>query len=284
MPRNALIVEDDADLAEVVAVHLGRWGFQPTLLPEGRAAVAWARRHLPDLVLLDLMLPDIDGYDICQELKLERATNLIPVLMMTALNDPQDRARGLRVGADYYLCKPFTEEQLHEAVTATLGGRELLLARGTQGAIRFEVRSDTTHLEELNQLLASLFLFTPLSTAQVRQLTMAVRELGTNAIEWGHRNQVDRLVTVTYDIAADRVTIVIRDTGPGFDPDHLPHAAQAADPLAHMAVREAKGLREGGFGIMLARGLVDRLEYNSAGNEVRLVKFFAPPPLPGSGS
>jgi CheY-like chemotaxis protein/anti-sigma regulatory factor (Ser/Thr protein kinase) len=284
MPRKALIVEDDASLAEALGVFLGRWEFAPTLMTRGAAAVAWVRQHKPDLVLLDLMLPDVDGYDICQELKLDRATNLIPIIMVTALCEPEDRERGLRVGADYYLCKPHTEEQLREAVAAVLAARDLLLARGTQGVIHFQLPSATAHLEELNQLLASLFLFTPLSAVQVRQLMTAVRELGTNAIEWGHHNQVDRPVTVTYDIDSAKVSIIIRDTGPGFDPAHLPHAARPEDPLAHLAVREAQGLREGGFGIMLARGLVDRLEYNASGNEVRLVKFFCRPALSDAGS
>src|SRR5262249_14311022 len=114
------------------------------------------------------------------------------------------------------------------------------------------------------------------------QLIAAVRELGTNAIEWGHRRQVDRIVTVTYRINADKVTIVIRDTGPGFNPRQVAHAARADDPLAHLDVRQALGLREGGFGIMVARGLVDDLQYNETGNEVRLVKHFSPPPHGGA--
>ena len=74
----------------------------------------------------------------------------------------------------------------------------------------------------------------------------------------------------------DKITITVRDTGPGFNPNDLPHAAKPGDPLGHLEVREKMGLREGGFGIMIARGLVDELQYNEKGNEVRLVKFFPP--------
>ena len=73
-----------------------------------------------------------------------------------------------------------------------------------------------------------------------------------------------------YRIDPEKVTIVIRDTGPGFNPTELPHAAGPDDPIAHMEVRESLGLREGGFGILMARGLVDELAYNKTGNEVRL--------------
>jgi anti-sigma regulatory factor (Ser/Thr protein kinase) len=70
------------------------------------------------------------------------------------------------------------------------------------------------------------------------------------------------------------VTLVIRDQGPGFDPTCLPHAASDENPIGHLDVRNELGLREGGFGIMLARGLVDEFTYNEAGNEVTLVKHF----------
>ena len=75
---------------------------------------------------------------------------------------------------------------------------------------------------------------------------------------------------------AEKITIIVRDTGPGFNPNELPHAAKPGDPVSHMEVREKMGLREGGFGIMIARGLVDELQYNEKGNEVKLVKFFPP--------
>jgi len=96
-----------------------------------------------------------------------------------------------------------------------------------------------------------------------------------NAIEWGHQKQGDMLVNITYRIDKDRVVIVIRDSGPGFNPARVPHAADAEDPVKHMEVRDALGLRVGGFGILMARGLVDELQYNETGNEVRLVKYVA---------
>src|SRR5207302_10828737 len=147
---------------------------------------------------------------------------------------------------------------------------------GTEGEVKFQLQSDTQYLEELNHLLGSMFLFSGLAESQVKQLIMAVRELGTNAIEWGHQKQVDRIVTVVYRIDAQKITIIIRDTGTGFDPKNLPHAANADDPIAHMMVRETLGLREGGFGILMSRGLVAELQYNETGNEVQFTKFFPP--------
>jgi CheY-like chemotaxis protein/anti-sigma regulatory factor (Ser/Thr protein kinase) len=276
MSRRALLVEDDVATGSLLADNLRAWGFEPAVLHEGKPAVAWARRHLPDLILLDLMLPDVDGYEVCKELKLGPDTNRIPVILVTARSQFEDRVHGLEVGANYYLAKPFTAEQFRAAVDQACAWRDQLERHGTEGEVHFQLRSAPRYLEELNQLLAALFRFTGLSPGQARHLTLAVRELGANAIEWGHQNQPDRIVTVTYRIDAAKVSIVVRDTGPGFDPNNMPHAARPHDPAGHVAVRETLGIREGGLGILMVRGLVDELHYNDKGNEVRLVKYFAP--------
>lgn len=272
----ALVVEDEADTGDLLAEHLRRWGFDPTIMHEGGPAVSWTHAHHPDLILLDLMLPDIDGYDICENLKLDRQTNLVPIIMVTARDQPRDRLHGLQVGANFYLTKPFTPEQLEHAIKEVAAWKDELIRHGTRGEIHFHLKSDTQALEELNFLLGALFLHSGMPEAMVKQFVMAVREMGTNAIESGHKKEVDRIVTVTYRMDGEKITIVVRDTGPGFNPDDLPHAATPGDPVTHMEVREKMGLREGGFGIMIARGLVDELQYNKKGNEVKLVKFFPP--------
>jgi CheY-like chemotaxis protein/anti-sigma regulatory factor (Ser/Thr protein kinase) len=273
MLRIALVVEDERDTGELLAEILRRKGYEPTLFLEGKPAIPWTQAHQPELILLDLMLPDTDGYRICEDLKLDRDTNLIPIIMVTARDQHADKIHGLQVGANAYLTKPFTVEQLNQAIDRVLTWREQLKRTGTEGEIHFQLQSDTQYLEEVNDLLASLFRFSGLSPTYIRHLTTAVRELGTNAIEWGHQKQVERLVTITYRIDPEKVTIVIRDTGPGFDPKTLPHAATPEDPTSHVMVRETLGLREGGFGILMARMLVDELHYNEQGNEVHLVKY-----------
>jgi two-component system OmpR family response regulator len=276
MSRKALIVEDEKDLGMILAEHLSNWGFEPTLLTEGKPAIDWAQHHSPTVILLDLMLPDMDGYAICETLKLERATNLIPIIMTTALSAREDKVRGLQVGANAYLTKPFTAETLNAAIQNALKWLDDLKVNGAEGEVHFQLQSDTTFLEELNHLLGSLFLFSGLAPQQIKQLTTAVRELGTNAIEWGHKKDPDRVVSIVYRIDPEKITIDIKDTGPGFNPTQLPHAASQDDPVGHMMVRETLGLRDGGFGIMMSRGLVDEMSYNDKGNEVRLIKYFAP--------
>jgi two-component system, OmpR family, response regulator len=274
MSRTALIVEDEKDTGELLGEHLRRWGFDPAILTDGKPVVSWVRHNRPDLILLDLLLPGVDGFTICENLKLERETNLIPIVMITALTSPEDRVHGLQVGANRYLTKPFTGEDLQQAIRDVFRWRDELTKTGTEGEIHFRMQSDTRYLDELNHLLGSLFLFSGLSETQAKQLTMAVCEMGTNAIEWGHKKQIERIVTFLYRIDPGKITITVRDTGPGFDPSNLPHAAQQDDPVRHTMVRETLGLREGGFGILMSQGLVDEMRYNETGNEVSLVKYF----------
>ena len=275
MVGRALIVDDEPLLSELIGVVLTRLGFETDTLPgEGNTVVPWVKKHKPDLIMLDLMLPGRSGFDICQELKLDRTTNLIPIVIVSAKSLRDDEMRGLRVGANFYLTKPFTVEQLkHAAESAMKWRREMEESKAHE--IHFQFSSDRECLDELNSLLSRLFLFSPLTEEQIFQLTTAVREMGSNAIEWGNRNHVDRPVTVTYRIDDEKVSIWIRDQGSGFNRSEMPHAACEDDPVSHLAVREEKGMRMGGLGIFMTRRLVDELEYNEAGNEVRLVKRFA---------
>jgi anti-sigma regulatory factor (Ser/Thr protein kinase) len=99
-------------------------------------------------------------------------------------------------------------------------------------------------------------------------------EMGGNAIEWGHEKNADLVLRLTYRIDPDAVALIIEDQGPGFDPNNLPHAASEEDPIGHIEIRNEMNRREGGFGIMLAKGLVDSFQYNEKGNVVTLIKRF----------
>ncbi len=82
------------------------------------------------------------------------------------------------------------------------------------------------------------------------------------------------MVTIDYELTDEAVKFVITDQGPGFDRGNIPHAASGDDPIAHMEIREKLGLRDGGFGIYITRGMVDEFTYNEVGNQVTLVKRF----------
>jgi len=271
----ALIVEDDSEQAKVVARFLRSRDFESIIAEDGKTGLRLARQYLPDVLLLDLMLPDINGFDVCRQLRLDRTTMLIPVVMLTALSDMQHRVHGFRVGANAYVAKPYGVDELFEAISAARSWRVSMEQRLLQGEINVELNSEITLLKELNNSLMKVCRTTPLSNEQIMQLRQAVMEMAHNAIEWGNKHQSERPVKITYRIHEDHLEIVVRDQGSGFDRRDLPHAAIPDDPFTHLDVREQLGLRAGGFGLLICQGMVDGMRYNDLGNEVTLIKRFA---------
>jgi DNA-binding response OmpR family regulator len=273
----ALIVEDHPEQADLVSRILRLRAYQPIVAEDGEAGLRLAREQLPDVMLLDLMLPDINGFDVCRRLRTDPDTRLIPVVMLTALNDVQHRVHGFRVGANAYLTKPYGVEELFDAISTARAWRTSMEQRALHGEIHVELNSEITLLKDLNDFLMLVCQSTPMQQEQVIQIRQAVMEMAHNAIEWGNRHQSDRLVTITYRIHQDRLEIVVQDQGPGFDRSQLPHAAVPDDPFTHLDVREKLGLRAGGFGLLICQGMVDEMRYNDAGNEVTLIKRFPAP-------
>ncbi len=270
----ALIVEDHPDQAQMVAGLLRFNNFEPIIAGTGESGLELARKHSPDVVILDLMLPDISGFDVCRRLRIDRATMLTPVVMLTALGDATNRLQGFRVGANAYVTKPYGIKDLIDAIASARAWRTEIEKGNMQGEIHVELNSEITLLQELNDFLLSLCQSTPLADEQVMHLRQAVMEMAQNAIEWGNRHQSDRLVNFIYRVHEDHVEIIIRDQGAGFDRGNIPHAALADDPFSHLDVRDKLGLRSGGFGLLICQGMVDELRYNDVGNEVTLVKRF----------
>lgn len=115
-----LVVEDDTDILRLVTHNLKSAEFDVLTAQDGYAALSLAKKHLPQLVILDLMLPGLDGFEVCKELKRSPATKNIPVLMLTARGEEVDRVVGLELGADDYVVKPFSPRELVLRVRAIL--------------------------------------------------------------------------------------------------------------------------------------------------------------------
>ena len=142
MNRRVLIVEDDASIADLVAMHLRDEGYAVELAYDGHAGLASAERQPPDLVVLDLMLPGIDGLSICRRLR--EGGRHIPILMLTARSSELDRVLGLELGADDYLTKPFSVRELVARVKALFRRVDALAAN-----TRAENSAEPTTLGEL---------------------------------------------------------------------------------------------------------------------------------------
>jgi DNA-binding response OmpR family regulator len=115
-----LIVEDDRDIAHLIAHYLQKAGHAVDTVTSGAAAVAHARAVQPDLVILDIMLPGMDGMMVCQALRSDRQTAAVPIIMLTARGEEADRIAGLELGADDYVTKPFSPGELTARVAALL--------------------------------------------------------------------------------------------------------------------------------------------------------------------
>jgi two-component system, OmpR family, alkaline phosphatase synthesis response regulator PhoP len=118
MAARILIVEDDPDIAELVARYLEKAGFISDRIASGREAVRQVMARAPDLVILDLMLPHMDGLEVCRTLRSNEKTAAIPIIMLTARADESERIVGLEIGADDYLAKPFSPGELVARVRA----------------------------------------------------------------------------------------------------------------------------------------------------------------------
>jgi DNA-binding response OmpR family regulator len=132
MAETILVVEDEPALRDTLTYNLKKDGFTVEAVGDGRSALESARRLKPDLIVLDLMLPEIDGFEVCRILRKEMIT---PILMLTARDDEIDRVVGLEVGADDYLTKPFSMRELMARVKAQMRRSRLLreeLAKSTE--------------------------------------------------------------------------------------------------------------------------------------------------------
>ncbi|MEM8961366.1 MAG: response regulator [Acidobacteriota bacterium] len=118
--QKIVVIEDEADIREVIEHNLEREGFSVVGVGNGEEGVRTVVKHAPDLVLLDLLLPGLDGIEVCRKLKMDPVTRQIPVIMVTAKGEESDIVLGLGVGADDYILKPFSPKELIARVRAVL--------------------------------------------------------------------------------------------------------------------------------------------------------------------
>jgi len=120
MAREVLVVEDEPDIRRLVVLHLERDGFRCRTAASGSEALRAVKAAIPDLIILDLMLPGVDGLEVCRQLRRDTSTASIPIIMLTAKTDEVDRVVGLEMGADDYVVKPFSPKELVARVRAVL--------------------------------------------------------------------------------------------------------------------------------------------------------------------
>ncbi len=120
MEDTVLIIDDEKDILDLVEYNLKDAGYKVMVCPDGRSGLQMARDHRPDLIILDLMLPEMDGKDVCKQLKKDKEMEQVPVIMLTAKTSELDRVVGLELGADDYVTKPFSPKLVVARVRALL--------------------------------------------------------------------------------------------------------------------------------------------------------------------
>lgn len=139
MPQTILVVDDERNIVQLTRLYLTREGFQVEAAYDGRQALEKAQAHRPDLILLDLMMPEMDGLTVCREL---RKRSNVPIIMLTAKSDDVDKVVGLELGADDYITKPFNPRELVARVKAVLRRTQAAVEPATvleSGGLRIDV-------------------------------------------------------------------------------------------------------------------------------------------------
>jgi two-component system phosphate regulon response regulator PhoB len=125
MPKKIAIVEDEAELAALIEYNLVRHGYEAQILGGSKGTLRALEQAKPDLILLDVMLPDVDGFELCRQIRQSAALGRTPVLFLTARSDEVDRVLGLEIGGDDYMTKPFSPRELIARVKAHLRREEM---------------------------------------------------------------------------------------------------------------------------------------------------------------
>lgn len=120
MSDTILVVDDEPDQVEILSINLKEFGYRVLTADNGLEALNQARRYLPDLILMDVMMPDINGLSVCEILRCQPSTGKIPIIMLTALGGQIPRLSGMEAGADEFLTKPITTEELRERIETVL--------------------------------------------------------------------------------------------------------------------------------------------------------------------
>ena len=275
MPR-ILVVDDDRTTRELLRLQLRSAGYTVETVGDGETALSRVRRKKFDLVLLDVWMPGMDGLAVLARLGEEPSKPR--VVVMTADDTSETLLRAIRAQAYRFVTKPVEPRDLVKLVRATLDStanvRPIEVVSARPDWVELVVPCEREAAERLQEFMSHLDTDLP---ADVRSsVGQAFRELLMNAIEWGGKLDPHQTVRISYLRARRMLLYRIADPGKGFSFEGLTHSAlnnPPDQPIEHAIEREKKGLRPGGFGLLMARQTVDELLYNEAHNEVVFVKY-----------
>jgi CheY-like chemotaxis protein/anti-sigma regulatory factor (Ser/Thr protein kinase) len=270
-----LVVDDDRTTRHVLSKVLTAAGFATSVAKDGIEALKALQADRFDVLLLDVWMPRMNGLDLLSRLRNDKSRPR--VVVMTSDDAPETLLKAVREQAFRYVHKPVESDDLLQTVRDVLEAPEppeIEVTSARPDWVEIVVPCTRQAAEHIQTVMSHLD--TDLPPELRESIGYAFRELLLNAVEWGGRLDPTRKVRIAYLRAKRMIMYRIADPGQGFNFDDLPHAAVGQppeDPIAHMLVREEKGLRPGGFGLLSVRASVDELLYNEKRNEVVFVKY-----------
>jgi CheY-like chemotaxis protein/anti-sigma regulatory factor (Ser/Thr protein kinase) len=274
--HRVLVADDDAAIRHGISRLLENAGFEVSEAADGIAALNAIQEKQFDLVFLDIWMPQLSGLEVLARIR--TGASRPKVIITTSDGTPETLLRAVKEQAYDYLSKPFPPRKAVEAAQQALSANqepaievlsarphwvELLIPCTYEAAKRIEtfiMKLEADLPDDERETIASCF-----------------GELLFNAVEWGGQLDPNRKVRVAYVRSPRMLMFRIADPGPGFSFKGLSHAAvgqSESDPTAHISIREERGIRPGGFGILMTKAGADELLYNEAQNEVMFVKYF----------
>jgi len=267
-----LVVDGDRQIQDAIEAALADEDYMLLQAANGQAGLEILSREAVDLVIADLVM---NGVGFLEQARLKLPDQRCIVMTGHATDDVLPQL--LRQHLCSFLNKPFTADELNSAVEGALSGcpaaeAEVVSARPEW--VELSVPCNLADVPPLQQLVTQLNPDAPREISEA--VGFAFREMLNNAVEHGCKQDVTRRVAVGYVRFKRAIICWIKDPGDGFDPARLEHAAVSNpvdDPFRHVLAREAKGMRPGGFGLMVTDQLVDELVYNERHNELMFIKY-----------
>jgi DNA-binding response OmpR family regulator len=282
--KTALVVESGRDIDELLTSVLASEGWRIQRVVDNQHLLALAGAKPFDLIVTGRKTHLAEDVELLR--KIRNARPHVRLIILTDKFTPGDVIAAMREGAFSYFSAPFDASELAEMVRAAMAepcwddGIEVL--SGTPEWISLTARCDLATADRLVQFLHGVR-DPSIPEAEKDQVILAFREILINAMEHGGHFDASQHVEISFIRARRAIACRVKDPGKGFSLEELRHAAAGNSPgdlFSHATVRDEKGMRPGGFGILLAKKLVDELIYNEKGNEVVLVKYLDPPKTP----
>jgi anti-sigma regulatory factor (Ser/Thr protein kinase) len=277
LEKTVLAVGPDADLAGRMSAILPNWKI--TRAPDNITALFLVKSSPFALVVTGAETSGSEDVELLHEIRLVRPETRL--IIIAGESTPTDVIASIRERAFSYFSKPFSWTMFAEMIRLAAEqpywdhGIEVLSA--TPSWIRLAARCNVSTADRVLQFFHELV---DLPDTEMHHVGTALREMLLNAMEHGGRLDPEKYVEVSYLRAQHVVICRVKDPGKGFSLNEIRHAAitnPPDDPLRHQSYREAEGLRPGGFGVLLAKNLVDELIYNEKGNEVLLIRYLKYP-------